>query len=134
MGATSTMMAGRRMAETLMIDTITVTRLDSTDHDPLTGLGTTVTVYTGKAKVKSFRPYEQSAEAPAATVITQRYDVHVPATAGPFMVGDVVTVTDSPNQPLLVGDVFRVAALHETTFQTAQRLLVDDMVVPSGGA
>jgi len=93
--------------------------------DPLTGQPSFEVVYEGRGKVQSFRSYESSREVGGATVTDARREVHVPWSAGPFRIGDVVTVVESPTQPHLVGQRFRVAFPDEKTLQTAQRLLVD---------
>ena len=117
-------------AESLMVDTATITRhVDGWVIDPETGYevpAPPLTVYEGKAKVASYQPYETAPDVGGQTVVTQRYYVHVPVTAGPFEVGDLVTITASANAPSTTGRTFRVAGLHEKTWQTAQRLLVDE--------
>lgn len=74
--------------------------------------------YVGRCKIQTYEPYEQAPEVGASTPVIQRYSLHVPIGAGPFEVGDVATVG---------GRVFRVGGLHGKTFQTAQRLLVDEI-------
>lgn len=117
--------AGRRAAEALMTATVRVTRLGA-DVDPLTGLGERVVVYEGRGKIQTYEPYESQRTVAGGTVTTQRYQVHVPVTAGPFEEGDLIEIVASPTMPHLVGDAFRLAGLHEKTFQTAQRLLCDE--------
>lgn len=113
----------RAQAETLMTDTVRVER-GGGDPDPLTGLPVLETVYEGRGKVQSFRAYESSRELGGATVTQGRREVHVPWDAGPFEIGDVVTVVESVSSNL-VGFRARVAFPDEKTHQTAQRLLVD---------
>ena len=84
------------------------------------------TVYEGRCKVATYEPYEATPDVGGKTVVQQRYSVHVPVSAGPFEVGDVVTITASAQLPATTGRTFRVAGLHEKTWQTAQRLLVDE--------
>ena len=115
--------AGRRAAERRMTSTVKVER-STGERDPLTGDYVRRTVYDGKARVMTFEAFEQNAEVAGATVVVQRYYVHVPVSAGKFEPGDVITVTASDN-PLLVGNTYRVAGTHEKNDQTAQRLLVD---------
>jgi len=115
-----------------MVDTCTITRPDPDApwvENPETGYEEPPPgdeVYAGRCKVTSFQPYESDREAGGATVTTQRYFVHVPVTAGPFEIGDLVTITSGANEPTTIGRKFRVAGLHEKTWQTAQRLLVDE--------
>lgn len=113
--------SGRRAAEKLMVDNCRITRTgeptigpDGREHISET------TVYEGKCKVQTYEPYEQTPNTAGHTAVVQRYSVHAPYGAGPFEVGDKVTVT---------GREFRVAGLHEKTYQTAIRLLVDEVVI-----
>lgn len=107
-----------------MTDTVRVSR-PSGEPDPLTGKPTLELLYEGPGKVQSFRPHEQAFEVVGATVVTGRREVHVPVSAGEFRVGDVVDVVASSLRPDLVGNRYRVAFPDEKTYQTAQRLLVD---------
>lgn len=113
-----------------MVDTCTVTRLPADEWvvDPVTGRevpAEPVEVYAGRCKVQSWEPHETAPDVGGATAVLQRFHVHVPVTAGPFEVGDVITITAAGNQPHLVGNEYRVAGRHEKTWQTAQRLITD---------
>lgn len=118
-------LAGRAAAERLMTATVKITRLDG-EPDRLTGRPGQRLIYRGRGKVQTYEPYEQERTAAGATVVTQRYQVHVPCSAGPFEVGDLIEIVNSPGMPQLEGDVFRLAGLHEKSLQTAQRLLTDE--------
>jgi len=113
----------RRHAVSLMTDVVRVER-GGGEPDPLTGLPVLEVVYEGPGKVQSFRAYESSRELGGGTVTQGRREVHVPWDAGPFEIGDVVTVVESASSNL-VGFRARVAFPDEKTHQTAQRLLVD---------
>ena len=115
----------RRNAESMMTDTVRISRADG-EPDPLTGVPGTVQVYEGPGKVQSFRPYEQTFEVVGAQIVQARREVHVPVDAGQFKVGDVVEVIASRHRPALIGSKYRVAFPDEKTHQTAQRLLVDN--------
>lgn len=93
-------------------------------QDPLTGLFERVTVYEGPARVATWESFESTAEAAGATITAQRYHLHIPVSAPKMDVDDVATIIASDN-PLLVGNVYRVAGTHEKDDQTAQRLLVE---------
>lgn len=122
-------------AESLMTSAVTVTRLDPNaepawDEDTGTYTDAPTTVYTGRAKVQTFQAFEAEPEAGGAQRVIQRYYLHVPVSAGIFLPGDRAEVTASAN-PLLIGNVYVVAAAHEKDWQTAQRLLVDLDAGPS---
>lgn len=127
MSAVSALRAGRKAAERLMVDAVQIARV-STDLDEWGNAAPPAVVYEGKAKVQTFEPYESQRESGGASVIQQRYSVHVPWDAGPFRVGDVVTVTAAALSAHAVGAEYRVAGLHEKSLQTSQRLLVDEDV------
>lgn len=115
-----------------MVDTCTITRADPDAPwvpDPETGYDVPpppATVYEGRCKVATYEPYEATPDVGGKTVVQQRYSIHVPVSAGPFEVGDLVTITGSANLPATTGRTFRIAGLHEKTWQTAQRLLTDE--------
>lgn len=70
---------------------------------------TYVVVYSGVCKPQSFRPQESSVgHLSRATRTVTRSEVHFPVGRFVAEVGDVVTVTESEHNPLLVGLHFRV--------------------------
>jgi hypothetical protein len=107
----------RAAAESLMTSTVTITRPGESTWDE-------AMVYTGRCKVQTFQAFEAEPDAGGAQRVIQRYYLHVPVSAGVFLPGDRAEITASAN-PLLVGNVYVVAAPHEKDWQTAQRLLVD---------
>lgn len=131
MSATSAALAGRRMAERLMLDTVTIEREDPDGvPDEVTGvvpLVPSVTVYSGRAKVQTQDQYERTPEAGGHTFTEQRYYVHVPVGSYAPQIGDMVTVTVATLDPNLHGP-FRVVALLHKSLATAYRLAVTDQV------
>ena len=121
MTAATAQAAGRRMAESLMVDTCTIDRITGTTTD---ANGREIPTYAdpppyaGRCKIQTYEPYEQTPEVGSSTPTVQRYSLHVPIDAGPFEVGDVATVGSR---------IFRIGGLHGKTFQTAQRLLADEI-------
>ena len=107
-------------AERLMTDSCTITRITGVTTDPTTGAvsETTSTVYSGKCRVQSWQPFEQTPDVGSATPTVQRYQVHIPVGVA-VRIGDQVTMAD--------GRLFRIAATHTKTYQTAQRLPVDEL-------
>lgn len=123
---------GRAASEALMTDTCSITRVTGEPGpiDPETGLRTpapTATVYTGKCKVQTYEPHESALESGGHVYTEQRYHLHLPIGAGPFEVNDTATVTASATDAQLAGAAYRVAGLHNKTYATAQRLLVDEI-------
>lgn len=117
----------RAAAESLMVDSCTVFRPGGGGwvKDPETGYEVPdegSEVYAGPCKVQTYEAFESKRDVGAATVVLQRYTIHVPVGTGPFEIGDVVTVAARVHP----ARSFRVAGLHEKSLQTAQRLLVDE--------
>lgn len=131
MSATSAILRGRTAAERLMVDTVTVTRLDpvATTTDGETGVVTKVytTVYTGKAKIQ--RTTRASRVTPTnvgeAEVFLARLELHLPVAVLDVASDDIATVTASTLDPDLVGMVFHVRELAAKTFQTARRFGIE---------
>lgn len=119
---------GRAAALRHMRDQVTITRPGPLAPGP-TGRyePTEQVIYQGPGKIQTYEPYEQAPEVAGHTATIQRYRLDLPVTAGPIEVGDVATVT-APRPPHTGPRTFRVAGLHEKTAQTAQRLLVDEIV------
>ena len=117
---------GRRLAESLMLDTCKVERPDtSKPRDPITNEHPLKTVYTGKAKSQTYEAHEVADLAGGHQRIVQRYAAHFPVSAFDPQVGDIITWTASAANPNLVGKVERIAAPFEKSLQTATRVFVD---------
>lgn len=76
-------------------------------------------VASGRCQLQSAETVTRDPDVAGATVTVQRYQVKVPVSAGPFWIGDRFE---------LLGRTFRVTALHGKTYQTAQRLPVDEVL------
>lgn len=122
--------AGRLAAQSMYIDTYTVSRPGEPVTDPETGEVTNgaVEVYTGKGKIQVNAASAENPEAGGHQFTVQSMSLHVPVNAGPFQISDTVTVIASPLDPERVGHQFRITALHDETFATAQRLKVEQMI------
>ncbi len=113
-------------AESMMRDTATITRVTGTTTDtdgreiPETTevYGPTIEPHKGKCKLEANTLVDTSPTVGGATVTIQRYRVDIPVGAGPVQVGDLVECR---------GRQFRVTGLHEKTWQTAQRLPVEEV-------
>lgn len=88
--------------------------------DPLTGQETAplAPVWSGPCRLRSNQPYEMDREAGEATWTTQRLVLVIPHDAPHVREDDVARVGSR---------VFRVAATHDVTHQTAQRLSVEEV-------
>lgn len=120
----------RTQAESLMVDTCTITRPGDPVTDPDTGDVTpsSTFVYSGPCKVQQTisQASNPTAGSHQFTVLDSRVDL--PVSAGPFKVDDVVTITASVLDPQLAGSVFRVVELFHKSMATAQRTRVEQVV------
>jgi len=98
------------------------------DADPLTGLPTIEPAYAGRCEVSTYEPQETNTPAGGAVYTVQRYRFKVPVGSYGPQVGDVATVTESRQDPHLVGRTFRVVALHHETSGTAYRLGAEEVL------
>jgi hypothetical protein len=80
--------------------------------------GPAVEPHKGKCKVQANQLTDMSPEVGGATLTVQRYRVDIPVSAGPIEVGDLIETR---------GRQFRVTGLHDKTWQTAQRLPVEEV-------
>lgn len=105
-----------------MIDQCAISRIShGVDVDGLDTV-TEELVYTGRCKVQSVSVQEESDIVSAgAPLVVDRLRVDVPVGAGPFTVGDLVQVEGRSRR-------LRVVGLLEKTFQTAQRLPVEEVI------
>lgn len=128
MSARAAIVQGRRLAESLMLDQVTIDRVKGVETDPMTGKDTPIyeRVYEGKGKVQSFAGYEAAKEVIAHSSVIQRMAVHIPVGSYRCSVGDVITLIESDVDPLLEGRQFRVTQeVPYKTFSTAYRIYVD---------
>ena len=132
--AVAVTMRGRRRAEALMRDRCTIDRVigEETDRDTGKVVPITERVYPSsssqvpKCKVQSYEGYEQERDLAEAALTVQRMSLHLPVGAYRINVGDIVEITDSALDPMLVGRKFRITA--EAPFKsyaTAYRVFID---------
>jgi hypothetical protein len=118
----------RAQAESLMVDTCTITRpagpptfnADTGQYsDPVAPL----TVYTGKCRIRTRTSVlrDRITQAGEAEVVIWPYIVAVPVTDVDVAVLDIVTITASTD-PALVGHAMRVRIANLATNATARRL------------
>lgn len=123
---------GRAKAETLMTDTVTITRVTGSPGsvNPATGNrtpGATSQIYNGIGKIQTYEPHESARKSGEHVYIEQRYHLHLPIGAAEADVGDTATVTASVTDPQIVGRVYRIAGEHSKTLATSRRLLLDEI-------
>ena len=120
----------REQAESLMLDTCTITRPGPPATDPNTGdvTNTPTTVYTGKCKVQSKDSATATPEAGEHTFTVVSRQVHIPANAADVQDGDVVTLTASRLNAFTVGKQYRVSGFTPDSFDTAARLPVKEIL------
>lgn len=128
MSAVDAVLAGRRWAESLMLDTCTVHR----PGEPVTDADGNVTpsltlLYTGPCKVQQTLAQSSNPEAGGHQFTVQDTRWDTPVAAGVFVVGDVVTITDAVLDPQLTGRVYRVTEPFHKTGATAQRTRVSEV-------
>jgi hypothetical protein len=124
----STVHAGRRMAESMMLDTCTVRRVTGEVTDDNGNVTPTYSaVYAGVCKVQTNEGVQTNPEVAGATATVQRYTVHVPVGAFEPAVGQVVNISAARLDPYLAGRSFRVVALLHKTAATAYRLAVEEV-------
>ena len=130
MSAEAAVLAGRREAEALMLDSCDVMRPGEPVTDPETGNVTPgeTFVYSGPCKVQQTISQASNPEAGGHQFTVQDSRVDFPVSAGPLQVNDVVRLTASLLDPQLVGRPFRVDELFHKSFATAQRTRVSEVV------
>ena len=130
MSAADAVLAGRVMAESLMLDQCTITRPGEVVTDPETGdvTNTSTEVYAGKCKVQSKDSATANPEAGEHQFTVVSRQVHIPANAADVRDGDVVTLTASALNAFTVGKQYRVAGFTPDTFDTAFRLPVKEVL------
>ena len=138
-GAAEALVAGRVAAEALMVDACVVDRPGPSVMDPLTGKvkPSYTLVYPhpdheapldGRCKVQQTLAQSSSPEAGGAVFTVQNARLDLPVGAGPVAVGDRVRLVSAASNPDLVGNVYRVKELFEKSWQTAQRVRVEELV------
>lgn len=123
-------------AESMMQTRCRVLRIISIDTDPVTGLDTPVygdpPVYEGDGnpgcKIQDRDLQVTPEQIPGGSVPVFRLEAQFPVAAGPFQVGDVVQTFAADDTAYATPvHVFRVSGLHRKTWQTAQRLPVEEL-------
>jgi Family of unknown function (DUF6093) len=115
--------AGRVLAESLMVDTIQISRPGAPIFDPSDGSydGSSTIVYDGQCRVRTPNLTEQLSIFGQGPVTTSRYVIWVPWSAPEALVGDVATVTLTED-PILAGRKLRIVVVPAATFVMVRKL------------
>jgi len=118
----------RAQAESMMLDTCTITRSVRTwDEGTASWVDAPTTVYTGACEVKAENVQAAEADAQGQLLIVQSLILKLPVAASVDVApGDVATLTVCRFDPQLVGKRLRVGASHHQSFATARRLPVKE--------
>lgn len=120
--------AGRRMAESRMTDTISVTRGGGEWLNPETDEYEYVeplTVYTGQARIRHASGKPGDVEAGSQLLTVGTLEIHVPVGTAAFLPDDLATITGCPTRPDQVGREFIVIAPFDGSQTTAVRYQVE---------
>lgn len=127
-----TIRIGQRMAESLMTDSVRVTRADPDgvpgwDEDGNVLEPSPLVVYEGRGKFQHSDPYPSTPDAGEARWTTGVRQVHLPVGTTAVQSGDVVECVESRNERL-VGLRVRVRIDGDKTWTTAVRFNVVEVV------
>lgn len=123
-------LAGRRHAEALMVDTCTVRPVTGHTTNPSTGVVTPTygaAVYTGRCKIQNQRSFPSNPDAGEHQWTVTPNFIHIPASAAAVDTGQVLEIT-AAFDPQNVGRKFHIKSGDRKSLQTAIRLIVDEVV------
>lgn len=122
-------LGGRIAAESLMVDTCIIDRPGEPVTDPESGAVTPsyTLVHEGKCKIQQTIAQSASPEAGGAVFTVQDSRLDVPVGVGPVETGDRVRIVSAVLNPALVGNVYRIVETFEKSWQTAQRVRVEEL-------
>jgi len=125
----SLLMDGRIAAEALMVDSCRIERPGEVVTDPDSGVVSPSheLVYEGRCKVQQTLAQSTDAEAGGAVFTVQGSRLDIPVGAGPVRTGDRVRMLSGVHNPALAGNVYRIVELFEKSWQTAQRVRVEEL-------
>jgi len=120
---------GRAFAESIMTDTVVVSRRSSTPvTDPETHQVTypTEIIYEGRGRVQSRDIEGQDYTDAGAPVMVMAFQAQLPVTV-PLQKDDLIEVVASESDPLMVGRVFRVDSVQRKTHATKTEANVEEV-------
>lgn len=127
MSLTGLVARGRRAAEALMTDTVTIVRPGAT-ITASSGAVTTASedVYSGKARWKPAAFVSSESDVATAVVTVSSAEVHLPVGSCVPEPGDVVTLTASLMRPDIVGSTARVRSRFTGSTVTSLRIPIEE--------
>lgn len=127
--AEAALAAGRIAAESLMVDPCIIDRPGEPVTDPETGAVSPshTPVYDGPCKIQQTLAQSSSPEAGGAVFTVQGARVDIPVGAGPVATGDRVRLGEGVHNPDLTGNTYRIVEIFEKSWQTAQRVRVEEL-------
>jgi hypothetical protein len=120
------MEAGRRLAESLMVDSCTIRRRTGTTTDPDTGdvTPTFTVLYTGqKCRVQTRGNWGEAKDIGEAALVLLTVEIQLPISVTGVDVRDEVTIDVCANDAELTGREFRVKDLNHKSHATMRRLM-----------
>ena len=124
----SALSSGRRMAESRMSDSCTVSRGPAEVLDPVTDAwvpNPAALVYSGKCRVKHPTTAGRDVDAGSQLLVVGELELHVPVGSAVFAPDDVVTITACPTRPDQVGRKFTVVSRFDGSQTTALRFRIE---------
>mgnify|MGYP006892278397 CR=1 FL=1 len=128
MGIKQTLKRGRRHSERLMTDTVIVSRRSSvpvTDPETHEVSYPTETIYEGSGRIQSRNTEGKDFTDAGAAVLIVAFQAQVPVSV-PLQQNDLIEVTASESDPLMVGRVFRVDSVQRKTHATKTEANVEE--------
>lgn len=118
---------GRRMAESRMTDTCTITRAGSPTWDESKGeyTSTAVSVYSGPCRVKHPSTVARDVDAGSQLLAVTQLELHLPVSAVGVRADDLVTITGSETRAEQSGRKFTVTAPFDGSQTTALRFRIE---------
>ena len=120
----------RAQAESLMVDTCTITRPGEPVTDPESGVvsDSNTPVYSGVCKVQSKDSSVATPDVAGASFVVVSRQVHIPAGVADVKNGDVIMVTASLLNPFGGGKQYRVEGFTPDSYETAARIPVKELL------
>lgn len=131
MSATSVTLAGRRAAESLMLDTGQASRPLENQWVVVDGVEVQATapLFGSVCKIQTREVQARESEVGGRTAVEVRMELHLPVDTAPLTAGDVWGIAAAhPLSLSVAGQRFRVVGPVAGTFKTARRYQIEEVV------